>query len=173
MKSISVCCDIKHVTLQSQWSRVGGCSWLVASLILGHCKRKNKTKKTLFKVNNITLALIWKCQLSIKACCNTGYPSETRLKLKSREISFAHNVLISCQIALKICTGHGSITAVLCVNFQNDLITETDVMDERDFTRFEFWTDVPYCNSPVHIYYICYTHHRYTTDTCYKTLNRS
>ena len=125
------------------------------------------------KVNNITLALIWKYQLPIKACCNIGYPSETHLKIKSREISFAHNLLISCQIALKICTGHGSITAVLCANFQNNLTTEMNETDERHFARFEFRTDVPYCNSPVHVYHTCYTHHRYTTDTCYKPLNRS
>ena len=37
-----------------------------------------------------------------------------------------------------ICTEHGSDTAVLCAKFQNDWTTETDVMDEQNFARFEF-----------------------------------
>ena len=41
-------------------------------------------------------------------------------------------------IALKFCTEHGSITAVLCAKFQIDWTIETGVMDERDFARFEF-----------------------------------
>ena len=64
---------------------------------------------------------------------NVGYPSETRLKPKSRKISFAHKCFISYQIILKFSTEHGNITAVLCGKFQNDCISETDVMDERDF----------------------------------------
>ena len=52
---------------------------------------------------------------------NIGYLSETQLKLKSRESSFAHDVLLSCQIALKLYTEHGSVTAVLCAKFQNHL----------------------------------------------------
>ena len=52
-----------------------------------------------------------------------GYPSETHIKLKSRENSFAHNIRFSCSIVLKLCTEHGSVTAVLYVKFQNDWIT--------------------------------------------------
>ena len=33
---------------------------------------------------------------------------------------------------------HRSITAVLCVHFPNDLTTEVDVLDDRDFAIFEF-----------------------------------
>ena len=40
------------------------------------------------------LALFW-------SCCNIVYPSEMHFKLKSREISFAHDVLFSCQVVLK------------------------------------------------------------------------
>ena len=40
----------------------------------------------------------------------------------------------------EICTEHGSIIAVLCAKFQTDWIIETDVMDQWDFTRFEFKT---------------------------------
>ena len=53
-------------------------------------------------------------------CCNIGYPSEAHLKLKSREISFIHNINLSCLIILKFYTEHGSITAVLCAKCQND-----------------------------------------------------
>ena len=52
--------------------------------------------------------------------CNIWYPSKTHLKLKSREISFVHNIRFSCPIVLKFCTEHGSITAVLCATFRDD-----------------------------------------------------
>ena len=68
------------------------------------------------------------------ACCNIGYPSE----LKTGGILFACKLLLSCQIILKFCTEHGSGTAVLCANFQNDLTSEIDVLDEWGFMRFEF-----------------------------------
>ena len=42
------------------------------------------------------------------------------------------------QSFLEYCTEHGNDTAVLCAKFQNVWRTETDVMDERDFARFEF-----------------------------------
>ena len=64
--------------------------------------------------------------------------SETHLKLKSREISLGHNLLFMCQIVLKFRTYHCSFVAGFCTNYQNDLTTETDVLDERDFARFEF-----------------------------------
>ena len=63
---------------------------------------------------------------------------ETRLKLKFREILIARNILLRCQMVVKFCTEHGSITAVLCANFQNDLTIEIDVLKERHFVRFEF-----------------------------------
>ena len=37
-------------------------------------------------------------------CYNIERPSETHFKHKSREISFAYNLLFSCQIVLKFCT---------------------------------------------------------------------
>ena len=42
-----------------------------------------------------------------------------------------------CQIILKFCTEHGNDTAMLCAEFQNDLATEMDVINEQNFTRFE------------------------------------
>ena len=70
------------------------------------------------------------------ACCNLGYPSETNLKLKSRDFSFVQNIQFSCQIILKFCSEHGSETDVLCAKFQNDLRTGQWVMSKRDFARF-------------------------------------
>ena len=66
------------------------------------------------------------------------YLSKMHLKIKSREISFAHKLLTICQFILKLCTEHGSITAVLYSNFQNDLTIETDLQAERGFARLEF-----------------------------------
>ena len=60
------------------------------------------------------------------------------LKLKFREISFAHNSCFSWPITLKFCTEHDSITAVLCAKFQTDWTIETDVVEEQVSTRFEF-----------------------------------
>ena len=64
------------------------------------------------------------------------YPCQIHCKLKSSENLFDLNLLLCCQIILKFCTEHGSITAVLCANFQNDLTTKMDVMDEQEFKRF-------------------------------------
>ena len=63
-------------------------------------------------------------------------PSETDLQLKSYEIAFAYNLLLSCQMVLKFCTEHGSITAVLCAKFQNHLANEIGFMDKQDLVRF-------------------------------------
>ena len=70
--------------------------------------------------------------------CNIGYPSESPLKLKSREILFVHNIRFNNPIVLKFCTEHGSITSVFCSKFQNDWTPAIDVMDERNFARFGF-----------------------------------
>ena len=64
------------------------------------------------------------------------------INLKSLENLFAHDLLLSCHIVLKFCTEHGSATAMLCANFQNDMASETDVLDERDFSRFELSSDI-------------------------------
>ena len=66
------------------------------------------------------------------------YPSETRLKLKSRKKSFVHNIGLNNPIVLKCWTEHGSITVVLCAKFQDDWAIEKNVMDWRNFARFEF-----------------------------------
>ena len=82
----------------------------------------------------------WSRELSKpRVLCNMRYPSETHLKLQSREVSFAYHLFGNCLIVLKYCTEHGSDTAVLCATFQNDWAgTGTDVMDRRDFARVEF-----------------------------------
>ena len=45
---------------------------------------------------------------------NIGYTSETHLKLRPREISFAHNIRLNNPIVLQFWKEHASITAVLC-----------------------------------------------------------
>ena len=77
--------------------------------------------------------------------CNIGYPSETHLKLNSRKISFIHNIRLNNPIGLKSCTKNISITAVFCVKFQNDWMTEIDNMDERDLRDLSLrWVSVGY-----------------------------
>ena len=68
--------------------------------------------------------------------CNRG--SETHYKPKSREISFVHNLFLSYPIILKFYIEHDSITAVLCAKLRNDYTAAKDVIDGRNFARFEF-----------------------------------
>ena len=51
------------------------------------------------------------------ALCNMEYPSKMHNKLKSRKVSFPHNLFCSCTSIAKFCTEHGSITAMLCAKF--------------------------------------------------------
>ena len=80
--------------------------------------------------------------------CNMRHPSEKHHKLKSREISFSDILSFTCPIVVKVCTEHGSDTAVLCAKFQNDLTAPINVMDARDFTRD--WI----CDACGYIYYV-------------------
>ena len=93
----------------------GDCVWICAKYLLSILSNANK-----FRTPG-TLRTI-------------GYPSEINLRLKSREISFAHNSCSRSPLALKFCTEHGSIIAVLCAKFQIDWTIETDVVDERDLS---------------------------------------
>ena len=68
--------------------------------------------------------------------CNLRYyPSEIQLKLKSREVSFVHNLLLNYPIVLKFCAEHDSLAVVRCAKYQNDWPNETDVMDEPAATN--------------------------------------
>ena len=69
--------------------------------------------------------------------CNIGYHTETHLKLKSREISVAHNLFLSSQVDLEFCAEYGGDTVVSYGNCQNDWASEIDVLNKRYFTRFE------------------------------------
>ena len=91
------------------WNTLIHWQWMAINRYLSRCTYNN---------NNLT---VW-------ALCNIRYPSEIHLKLKSREISFAHN---SC---FRL---NDRFESVLCAKFQTDWTIETDVMDERDFARFE------------------------------------
>ena len=72
------------------------------------------------------------------ALCRTGYLSETYLKLKPSEVSFAHILFHIDSIVLKCCTLHSGDTDVICAKYQKHVKTERDVMDYRDFPSFEF-----------------------------------
>ena len=64
------------------------------------------------------LELVFMCiQWMPGVLCNTRYPSETHLKSKYREISFAYSLFMSYPIVLKFCSYHDSEAAVLCANF--------------------------------------------------------
>ena len=70
------------------------------------------------------------------ALCKTGYLSETYLKLKPSEVSFAHSLFHIDSIVFKCCTLHSGDTDVICANYQKNCKTERDVI----LTRFsEFW----------------------------------
>ena len=66
--------------------------------------------------------ICWYSYFYTSGLCKIGCPSETHLKPKYSEISPTHNQFLKCSIVLKICTEHGSNTAVLCAKFQNDWI---------------------------------------------------
>ena len=55
---------------------------------------------------------------------NEEIPSQIRIKLKAHNIDFVYYIHVDCPIGLKFCTEHGSDTAVLCGNVQNDWATE-------------------------------------------------
>ena len=68
----------------------------------------------------------WSPQEALRglARCVWMVASETGLKLKFGKMLFRHNIPMCCPIILKLCTEHGSITAMLCAKFQNDWATE-------------------------------------------------
>ena len=78
-----------------------------------------------------------------QGCCAIGYPSETHLKLKSRKISFSHNIHFSYPIILKFCRAWQYHCHALCKIFkmiqqlQNTLMI-VHVVGNWDFARFEF-----------------------------------
>ena len=108
---------------------------------LWHGLKSNKVITRYYTVQYITiLRITWHWQVS-KPWRLLHYRKsvgKTHLQLKFRIISFVNDLLLSQQIVLKFCIEHGSITAMLCVKCQNDLTSEIDVMDKRDFVRFEF-----------------------------------
>ena len=61
---------------------------------------------------------------------NTGKTMKTHTRLQFCTNLFVHNIDWSCWFILKFCTEHGSITAMLCVKFQNDWATEKLVVGQ-------------------------------------------
>ena len=82
--------------------------------------------------------------------CIIGYPSETHIKLKSREISFVLNIRLDKQIVLIFCTEHGSIIAVLCAKFQYDWKTDKCLWTNEVLRDFSLrWVSDGYCTAPL------------------------
>ena len=67
-----------------------------------------------------------------------GYPSETHLKLKTRNISLVHNIPFGLHMFLIFCRDHVSITAVQCTTIQNGWVNMKKAMGKRDLAWFEF-----------------------------------
>ena len=66
---------------------------------------------------------------------NRGYPSETYLKFKFREVAYAHNTPFISQTGLYIFNDCG--IDMLCAKYKNEL-TATKYMDTRHVVRFQF-----------------------------------
>ena len=107
------------VQLLSQWGAINSASGAVKG-----CK-SNKPLLLIF------ILACWLQSWHPGAYYIIGYPSEMHLKLKFWVISLTHNLLLSCQIILKICTAHSNITAMLYAIFQNNLKTEMDVLEKE------------------------------------------
>ena len=72
-------------------------------------------------------------------CCNTIQDGRSkRILYLNLTKSRSHNLLSRCQIVMKSCTECISITAMFCVKFRNDSITDMDDMEEWDGARFQF-----------------------------------
>ena len=76
--------------------------------------------------------------LSYWAVCKIGYPSETHLQLKSRDISFVHYISFSRSIIKFFCLVHDNDTAVPCAKCQDDSNIQMDVLNDGIFAKFEF-----------------------------------
>ena len=76
---------------------------------------------------------------------NIWYPSAT--------LQISQNIFLHIQhfVGLKLCTEHGSITAVFCVQFQDDYDTDKLIMQLQYFAKFgmsyQFRKDILCCKS--------------------------
>ena len=86
------------------------------------------------------------CHTCIKGAAAMKIIIPKLLKLEFNEISFVNKNSFQLSNHFEITTEHGSDTAVLCVELQNDW-----VMDKKDLVRFEFkmiFWGISYCNTP-------------------------
>ena len=65
--------------------------------------------------------------------------SETGLQLKYHKTSFIHNIYFSWCILLKFCTGHGSMTVVLCAKFQKKIYRLRKMTNKIFAMDFAWW----------------------------------
>ena len=107
------------MTQLSLWRR---CRYIPPGMICQYHKKATHTPHTIVS---------WPWFFYTPWCCAIY---DIRQSPKYREISFAHNLFVSYTISFKFSTDHRSDIWW----FQNDWTTKMDVMDERDFARFEF-----------------------------------
>ena len=94
------------------------------------------------------------CRGSSVGCYNLPHASKSCLKLKSHGNFFKHNNHLNYSNSLQSCTKHGSITATLCVKFQNDWTIVRKYINKCDLTRFEFKWIFPLQQQPL-LYKCC------------------
>ena len=86
---------------------------------------------------------------------NMGKPTETHLKLNSRETSFFHNVSFGCHLVFKVCTKHNRITAVLYGKCQKPLRSWVISYEQARF--HEIWVQKSFGRlSYIYLSYIFY-----------------
>ena len=69
--------------------------------------------------------------INSSGCGNIGYSSDSHLKFKSRETSFAYNLCLVCRMVLTFCT----------------VVLPWSVQTLKPFP--DFWMDLLFCNKPV------------------------
>ena len=72
-----------------------------------------------------------------RRCCNIGDPWETHFKLKLREISFAHYIVLGVLIVWMVCIKYGRYIAMLYAKYQNDWASKIHAIGEKKFAMLE------------------------------------
>ena len=88
--------------------------------------------------------------------CNIENSSKNNHQLKYREMSFAHNLLLGCQIVLRLFTDHGSQCRALCKisqrlpNWHGYHLSSTHL-----YSKLSFWWISYIAKAPVFHYNLC------------------
>ena len=97
-----------------------------------HCHQVTDQDRMIEEIVYILMNPYISCQWS-RTCLlwfyhNRGNLSKLLLKFKSHNILFLQRYQPNSPIILKFCTEHGSVTAMLCAKFQNDLTIGINVV---------------------------------------------